>query len=258
MLYVKNTFLEAIDSTSKGVRRASSVPPSFKYLSTCVVALVADNASIQENYESRSDDLHNSGGASRTPLRSGAVAFHPRPDIVMASDFKMIFNTVTHHLMTRTKLLKVDLIRNDDGKTTIVGTVHENNVNDGVAALEVAKACMYAAVANTQCTYLIGYGVIPFKPLLDRIGFKARITYVSVDMQQTTCWDTCYKGFCPRKKNCQWCHPNRLNTVTCEVVLDITEDANKDAYASSSCVSISHESMPIPQRSPGQWLTRDQ
>jgi len=79
-------------------------------------------------------------------------------------------------------------------------------------ALQSAKDALLTFAASSQNTYVMGYEQTPFKDWVEHgspmtCGFSATIGIVPAEHQDTACWDTYQKGFCPRPATCRWCHP---------------------------------------------------
>jgi hypothetical protein len=81
------------------------------------------------------------------------------------------------------------------------------------------KSTLLEAAGQSQCTYILGYATDPFDDMDDG-GFRARIGCIPCEQEDSICWDTYQKGFCPRLSSCRWCHPKQSDLVTLEVVLE--------------------------------------
>jgi len=93
-----------------------------------------------------------------------------------------------------------------DGEVVGAGEQVSFTMNE---ALQSAKDALLTFAASSQNTYVIGYEQTPFKDWSEHgsSGFNATIGIVPAEHQDTACWDTYQKGFCPRRATCRWCHP---------------------------------------------------
>lgn len=88
------------------------------------------------------------------------------------------------------------------------------------SALEAAKAALLATASLSQNVYVIGYLTeYPFEDFEDGTGFAASLGFVTRAQEDTACWDTFQKGFCPRRTTCRWCHPAQSDLVRVHVSL---------------------------------------
>lgn len=103
--------------------------------------------------------------------------------------------------------------------TTVVADVRSTaGPAAGREALATAKAALLGAAARSQMTYCLGYTAVPFQDLCDS-GFKGVIGSVPPSMQDSVCWDTYQKGFCPRRSLCRWYHPMESDLAPIRVIL---------------------------------------
>lgn len=85
-------------------------------------------------------------------------------------------------------------------------------------ALSTAKAALLGAAAHSQSAYILGYTEQPFKEILDT-GFRTTIGLVPEAHQDSACWDTYQKGYCPRRSTCRWSHPQDCDLTPIRVIL---------------------------------------
>eukprot|EP00933_Yihiella_yeosuensis_P062512 TRINITY_DN65476_c0_g1_i1.p1 TRINITY_DN65476_c0_g1~~TRINITY_DN65476_c0_g1_i1.p1 ORF type:complete len:300 (-),score=70.18 TRINITY_DN65476_c0_g1_i1:195-1094(-) len=86
--------------------------------------------------------------------------------------------------------------------------------------LTVAKEAALQAAADSEATYVLGYGHQPF--MTSPMGFSALLGYVADHSQ--ACWDTLKYGSCYYGANCHWKHPDLRATLNVVVVSPGTED----------------------------------
>lgn len=101
------------------------------------------------------------------------------------------------------------------GTTMIVGkSAHANPEAEPVFS-KVKDALLHSA-EQSENTYILGYGAQPFNNL-DNMSFSANIA--SVPNDDTACWETYEKGFCPRCATCRWDHPSDIDQVRVIVMI---------------------------------------
>jgi len=111
--------------------------------------------------------------------------------------------------------------------TTIVTEVHSNMGQYGAReTLNVVKAALLGAAARSQMTYILGWGAVPFQDMPGDAGFKGMIGSVPMTMQDSICWDTYQKGYCPRRALCRWCHPLETDLAPLRVILERSNTGN--------------------------------
>lgn len=91
------------------------------------------------------------------------------------------------------------------GTTVIVANSLRQNPNSQMI-FSLVKDAVLTSAEQSENTYIMGYGAQPFKSL-DDMSFSMSIGCVPAAHQETACWDTYEKGFCPRCKSCRWDHP---------------------------------------------------
>jgi len=84
-----------------------------------------------------------------------------------------------------------------------------------------AKAAIFAASALSSTVYLVGYLANPFQDRYEVrcTGFKVTLGFVPRALEDSVCWDTIQKGFCPRRSTCRWCHPSESELVKLSVMV---------------------------------------
>lgn len=100
----------------------------------------------------------------------------------------------------------------------------------------IIKSTLLEAAGQSQSTYILGYATDPFDDMGDE-GFSARVGCIPCEQEDSICWDTYQKGFCPRLSSCRWCHPKSSDLVTLQVFLEkpIVEETPLPACIATGC-----------------------
>jgi len=158
-------------------------------------------------------------------LNPEARAFEPMPATPtspgLPAEISTVINSAKHALMASPHIVNVKVTEGALGQnTTIVAEVNSSAGPYGSReTLNSAKAALLNAAARSQMTYVIGWGTVPFQDLGGDSGFKGLIGSVPMTMQDSVCWDTFQKGYCPRRTLCRWCHPLETDVAPFRVIL---------------------------------------
>jgi len=108
----------------------------------------------------------------------------------------------------------LDVQVNDGGMggTTMIVAEVSNSHADIHCLLSVAKDSLLKSAADSENTYVFGYGGHAFNHL-DDTSFSAKVVCVPVAHRSTACWDTYEKGRCPRFGKCRWDHPAEMDMI---------------------------------------------
>lgn len=76
-------------------------------------------------------------------------------------------------------------------------------------ARDVVKDALLEASWRAEGTHVLGYGLKnPFRDEGRSAGFSATLSYLPPETADEACWDSYEKGFCPRRSQCRWRHPD--------------------------------------------------
>mmetsp|Transcript_71343 Transcript_71343/g.127231 ORF Transcript_71343/g.127231 Transcript_71343/m.127231 type:complete len:405 (+) Transcript_71343:85-1299(+) len=107
--------------------------------------------------------------------------------------------------------------------TTVLAELRSSGLEAANMAqtLSLLKATLLSMAAESETSYVLGYGAEPFKDTSD--GFKATIGCVTPLQEHCVCWDTYELGFCTHRNTCRWLHP--LPADLMQFVLVLKESA---------------------------------
>jgi len=160
---------------------------------------------------------------SRTKLTSKARLFEPVS--ALPRDMRLVLTAAQASLSGHPKLTNVHMSDGSLGGTTRISASykkHSITVCELVKALSVVKMALLDAAAKSTETYILGYEKNPF---IDHLatgpaGFNTKLGAVPAMQEDTTCWDTYQKGYCPRQSTCRWCHPCESDFANVVVILN--------------------------------------
>lgn len=98
------------------------------------------------------------------------------------------------------------------GGTTMIVAKSASKSPDALWILSLVKDALLDSAEQSENTYILGYGAQAFNNL-DPLSFSCNIGCVPASHQNTACWDTYEKGFCPRCSTCRWDHPAETDTM---------------------------------------------
>lgn len=154
-----------------------------------------------------------------TKLSSKARLFEPV--CALPRDMRLVLMAAHASLFGHPKLMNVRMSDGSLGGTTTISASykkHSFQVCELIKTLSVVKMALLDAAANSADTYVVGYEKQPFIDM-GPTGFSAKLGAVPAMQEDTTCWDTYQKGFCPRQSTCRWCHPHESDFAKIVVVL---------------------------------------
>jgi hypothetical protein len=160
----------------------------------------------------------------RTKLKAKARMFEPIS--MLPQDMRNVLNAAQAALCTAPKITNVQVSEEYFGGTTkIVGSYAKGSLQvfELVKILSIVKMALLDAAAESSNTYIVGYLKQPFSNV-GANGFSGRLGTVSAADEETVCWDTYQKGFCPRPATCRWCHPCDADLMKIVVMLNETWD----------------------------------
>lgn len=103
------------------------------------------------------------------------------------------------------------------GTTMIVGkSVHAQP--EAAWVFSKVKDALLVSAEQSENTYVLGYGAQPFNHL-DNLSFSTNIASVPAAHQDSACWETYEKGYCPRCASCRWDHPSDIDQVRVIVMI---------------------------------------
>lgn len=162
--------------------------------------------------------------AAAPRLNAQAAAFQPlqAPSIVEQGPFlpQQVSDAVaaaTMALQGSHNVSGVQVLYGNENTVSVEGeTMGAFGMNE---VLQLAKDALLTFAATSQNTYVLGYEKTPFQDWTSegsprQCGFQAVIGIVPAEQEATACWDTYQKGFCPRRAQCRWCHPEDRDLVT--------------------------------------------
>lgn len=169
-------------------------------------------------------------GISMIRLNPEARVFEPMPtpmaraDHTLPPEISIVVSAAKQALLGGQHVLDAQVTEGALGQTTTITAEVDDKLgpNDSHEILGLAKAALLEAAANSQMTYVLGYGTVPFQDVTDS-GFKAAIGSIPPSMQGSICWDTYQKGYCPRRALCRWCHPTETDLAQIRVLLKRAE-----------------------------------
>lgn len=159
----------------------------------------------------------------RTKLTAKARLFEPIS--VLPQDMRNVLKAGQEALCGAPKISNVQMSEDSGGTTMIVGSYPKGSLQvfELVKTLSIVKMALLDAAAESTNTYIVGYLKQPFATV-GANGFSGRLGLVSAADEETVCWDTYQKGFCPRPASCRWCHPSDNDFVKIVVMLNETWD----------------------------------
>jgi len=166
----------------------------------------------------------NNIGSSMIRLNPEAPAFEPTPSAQggtsLPTEIHTVISAAKQALLGSPSVVDVKVAEGSLGQTTtVVAEVHSTLGPFGShEILQLAKAALLGAAARSQITYVLGYFEAPFQDMCDS-GFRAVIGSIPTNMQDSICWDTYQRGFCPRRSLCRWCHPLETDLAPLHVIL---------------------------------------
>lgn len=98
-------------------------------------------------------------------------------------------------------------------------------------ALDVLKKSLLDAALHSKGTYVLGYGTDPFKDEGWGLtsSFSATLSFLPPCRANSACWDAFEKGFCPRRSQCRWRHPEDGETCRLRLSLSVAEHGERSA-----------------------------
>lgn len=159
------------------------------------------------------------GKPKSTKLSSKARLF--QPVITLPMDLRAVLIAAHAALCGCPKIFNAHMSEGALGGTTnIVGYYARGSMQVFELAKTVAtvKTALLDAAAESTNTYVIGYEKRPFTDV-GHCSFSANIGSVSPMQEDTMCWDTIQKGFCPRRSTCRWCHLNESDMANVVITL---------------------------------------
>lgn len=160
-----------------------------------------------------------------TKLSAKARLFEPS----MPRDMRTVLTLVHAFLCNHPKILSAQMSEAKlGGTTTIVASYAQGSLPafGHFKILEMLKKEVLDAAAKSENTYVLGYMAQPFAAFGNN-GFSGKLGTVAPAHNNTTCWDTYKKGFCPRRSICRWCHPGETDVMNLVVMLN---EVNPNMY----------------------------
>lgn len=172
-----------------------------------------------------SDAITAEAKKERSRLSAKARLFEPvTPIPSIPTDMQMVLMAAQTALRGCPKITNVQMTQGTfGGTTTIVGNYAKGSLQvfELVKTLATVKMALLDAANESTNTYIMGYLKTPFSNV-GANGFSGKIGSVSAMQEDTTCWDSYQKGFCPRQSTCRWCHPADHDLVKIVVMLNET------------------------------------
>jgi len=136
------------------------------------------------------------------------------------TEIKTIIASVVASLANNMDIVNVKVKDQGMGGLTIIMAESSNPEPDATWAFSLAKDALLSAAEQSETTYVIGYGDMPFKKL-DNLSFSANIGCVPEAHADSACWEFYEWGVCPRCTTCRWNHPAKTDMM--EIICMITK-----------------------------------
>lgn len=163
-----------------------------------------------------SADARHTDGKVRSKLSSKAKVFasvRQPPEEV-----KAVLAATVEALLHSKDIVDVQVRDGGMGGTTMIMADSSSDDPDALWTFSLAKDALLNSAEQSENTYILGYGARPFNSL-DTLSFSANIASVPLDHQNTACWETYEKGFCPRCASCRWDHPTEADMMRVIVMI---------------------------------------
>jgi len=155
---------------------------------------------------------------SRTKLNSYSQPFVSVRE--PPTEIKAVIASVVASLASNMDIVNVKVKDQGMGGMTIIMAESSNPEPDATWAFSQAKDALLNAAEQSENTYVIGYGDMPFKKL-DNLSFSANIGCVPEAHKDSACWEYYEWGVCPRCTSCRWNHPAKTDMM--EIICMITK-----------------------------------
>lgn len=156
----------------------------------------------------------------KTPLRS-KLKSQAKPFVSMRQppeELRAVLASTVAAVASSPDVVDVKVHDRGMGGTTTIVVESASDNPDPLWAFALAKDALLNAAAQSENTYILGYGQQPFNSL-DALSFSAKIACVPAAHQATACWDTYEMGSCPRCATCRWDHPGEVDMMQVIVMM---------------------------------------
>lgn len=256
-LTVKNTFLdyEVDQPTSGSSRRSNSLPPAWRWSKDDDAASAATTAPASDGDDCETPttvdcpvESSASGGEeaavscsprtqqktvlcldevinmdAKSKLSAKAKPFAPL-DAPSAPEVHGLVGTLREALQGMCGVNSVKVTQGPLGGTTVVAAELARSAGPQAAdallrsTMLLAKAALLDAAAQSKSTYVLGYRAQPFRDI-GAGSFRATLTSIDTQMQDSICWSSVEMGCCPRQGRCRWTHVPPASSLQVLVML---------------------------------------
>jgi hypothetical protein len=140
----------------------------------------------------------------RSKLRSQAQLF--RSVRQPPADLQAVIARTVTALKSSKDIVDVKVHDGGMGGTTMIVAESSSEDPNALWTLSLAKDAFLSSAEQSESTYILGYGAMPFSNL-DNLSFSCRIACMAEAHQDSACWDFYEKGHCARCTTCHWHHP---------------------------------------------------
>jgi len=154
----------------------------------------------------------------RAKLKTTAKPFKSLLKKTATSEVMTVVSSAVETLSKCDGILGVQVHDGGMGGTTMIVGKSAHAEPDAEWVFSKVKDALLLSAEQSENTYILGYGAQPFNNL-DKMSFSANIASVPAAHQDTACWETYEKGFCPRCASCRWDHPSDIDQVRVIVMI---------------------------------------
>lgn len=161
-------------------------------------------------------DMVSTEAKARAKLRTQAQPFQSK--MTPPTEVETLISNAAEVLMSGMDIINVQVTYGGMGGTTMIIGESASTDPDVQFTFSLVKETLLNVAEQSENTYVLGYGAQPFNNL-DQLSFSANIGCVPAAHQDTACWDTYEKGYCPRCDKCRWDHPSKFDTMRIIVMI---------------------------------------
>lgn len=154
----------------------------------------------------------------RAKLKTTAKPFKSLLKKTATSEVMTVVSSAVESLSKCDGILGVRVHDGGMGGTTMIVGKSAHVEPDAAWVFSKVKDALLLSAEQSENTYILGYGAQPWNNL-DNMSFSANIASVPAAHQDTACWETYEKGFCPRCASCRWDHPSDIDQVRVIVMI---------------------------------------
>lgn len=154
----------------------------------------------------------------RVKLKTTAKPFKSLLKKTATAEVMTVVASAVEVLSTCEGILGVQVHDGGMGGTTMIVGKSAYAQPEAERVFSKVKDALLLKAEQSEKTYILGYGAQPFNNL-DDMSFSANIASVPEAHQDTACWETYEKGYCPRCASCRWDHPRDIDQVRVIVMI---------------------------------------